>query len=250
MPSATLAATATPIPPQEAISSGEKAKARDILAAITALKTIEREHRPATDNERAILARFGGFGAVALSIFPDPVTGQYKDDSWRDVGNQLRSLLTDQEYDSAKRTTFNAFYTSPAVIHAIHSALYRLGVPSRATVLEPGCGSGNFIRYAPPNYRFIGVELDSLSGRIAKALHPGHDIRCEDFADSRLPADTLDAVVGNVPFADLKLSHGNMRLALHDYFFAKSVDALRPGGVMGLVTSCQRRPENRLNQPI
>jgi len=237
MPSAAPAPAALPIPAKETISAGDKAKARDILAAITTLKTIEREHRPATDTERAILARFGGFGAVALSIFPDPVTGQYKDDTWREIGNQLRSLLTDHEYDSAKRTTFNAFYTSPTVIHAIHSAMHRFGVPSNATVLEPGCGSGNFIRYAPPGYRFIGVELDSLSGRIAKASHPGHDIRCEDFADLRLPADILDAVVGNVPFADLKLSYGDMRLALHDYFFAKSVDALRSGGVMGLVTS-------------
>jgi SAM-dependent methyltransferase len=230
-PSASLIST------DATIAAGEKAKARDILAAITVLKTIEQERRPATDAERAILARFGGFGPVALSMFPDPVTGNFKDDAWRESGTQLRSLLSDQEYNSARRTTFNAFYTSPTVIHAIHAALTRLGVPSHATVLEPGCGNGNFIRYAPAGYRFIGVELDSLSGRIARALHPGHDIRIEDFSDSRLPADTIDAVVGNVPFSDLKLPHADMRLSLHDYFFAKSVDVLKPGGVMGLVTS-------------
>jgi N12 class adenine-specific DNA methylase len=228
---------AMPIAPQEVISAGEKAKARDILVAVKTLKTIERDHRPATDAERAVLARFGGFGAVALSIFPDPVKGQYKDDAWKDLGHQLRSILTDREYDSAKRTTFNAFYTSPTVIHAIHSAMDRFGVRSDATVLEPGCGSGNFIRYAPAGYRFIGVELDDLSGRIARALHPGHDIRIEDFSDVKLPQDTIDAVVGNVPFADLKLPYSGMRLALHDYFFAKSINALRAGGVMGLVTS-------------
>ena len=111
----------TPSPP--AIASGEKTKARDILAAIRTLQTIEREQRPATHDERDILARFGGFGAVALSLFPDPVTGRYKDAGWQTLGDELKSLLTPEEYDSAKRTTFNAFYTSPVVIDAIHQAV-------------------------------------------------------------------------------------------------------------------------------
>ena len=219
------------------IASGEKAKARDILAAIRALKRIEQEQQPATPEERHALTRFAGFGPVALSIFPDPVTGRYKDASWQALGEELKALLSPEEYDSAKRTTFNAFYTSPTVIAAMHQALARLGVPAGAVALEPGCGTGNFMSLAPAGMRFIGVELDSLSGRIARALHPGQDIRIENFRDTRLSPDRIDAVIGNVPFADVRLDYRGQKLALHDFFFAKSTDALKPGGVLALVTS-------------
>ena len=223
--------------PVVGMSSGEKSKARDIIAAIRTLKAIEQESRQATPEEMQILARFSGFGPVALSIFPNPVTNTYKDAGWQDVGEELKSLLTSAEYDSIKRTTFNAFYTSPIVITTIHEAIARLGVPANATILEPGCGTGNFMSYGQPGTRFIGVELDSISGRIAKALHPDQDIRIESFRDTRLPEDHIDAVVGNVPFADVKLDYQGQRLSLHDYFFAKSIDALKPGGVMALVTT-------------
>ena len=216
------------------IAGGEKAKARDILAAIRTLKAVEQERRAANDEERQVLARFGGFGPVALSIFPDPVTGRYKD-GWQATGEELRSLLTDQEYASAKRTTFNAFYTSSTVIRSMFQALQRLGVPDNALVLEPGCGPGRFPLLAPGAMRFLGVELDGISGRIARVLHPQADIRIENFRDTQLPP--LDAVIGNVPFADLKLDHRGQSYSLHDYFFAKSVDALKPGGVLALVTS-------------
>lgn len=219
------------------IASGEKAKARDIVAAVKTLQAIEREQRPATADERRVLARFGGFGAVARSIFPDPVSGRYKDAGWEAIGEELRSLLTPEEYDSAKRTVFNAFYTSPVVIAAMHRATARLGVPEHATVLEPGCGTGNFLAQAAKGMKFIGVELDSLSGRIARALHPQHDIRIENFRDTRLPEGGLDAVIGNPPFADLRLDYRGEKLALHDFFIAKSLDALRPGGVLAVVTS-------------
>ena len=189
-------------------------------------------------DEQQALARFPGFGPVATLLFPNPVTGRYKDDSWRLLGEELRALLSPEDYDSAKRTTYNAFYTSPLVIGAMHDALARLGVPEEATVLEPGCGSGNFIRLAPPGMRFIGVELDRLSGRIARALHPAHDIRIENFRDTRLPEDRIDAVIGNVPFADKpRYEHRGQRYALHDYFILKSLDAVKPGGVLALVTS-------------
>ncbi|MFO0967861.1 MAG: DEAD/DEAH box helicase family protein [Gemmataceae bacterium] len=181
--------------------------------------------------------RFAGFGPVALSIFPDPVTGRYKDASWQEVGEELRALLSPDEYESAKRTTFNAFYTSPTVILAMHEALGRLGVPENALVLEPGCGIGNFMSLAPRGMHFIGVELDSISGRIAQALHAEQDIRIQNFRDAHLPDGSVDAVIGNVPFADLRLEHGGQKFALHDYFFAKSIDALKPGGVLGLITS-------------
>src|SRR5262249_13746928 len=158
------------------------------------------------------LLRFGGFGPVALSIFPDPVTGHYKDASWQDLGLELKALLSPEEYDSAKRTTFNAFYTSSTVIRAMYDGLARLGVPANALVLEPGCGPGRFLYLAPKGMRFIGVELDSISGRIARALHPGHDIRIENFRDTKLPEDRVDAVIGNVPFADVKLDYRGQRL--------------------------------------
>ena len=219
------------------MASGEKSKARDILAAIRTLQAIEQEQRPATPEEKLVLARFSGFGPVALSIFPNPVTGKYKDAGWQAVGEELKTLLPPAEYDSAKRTTFNAFYTSPTVITAIHEAIARLGVPEGATILEPGCGTGNFMSHGKTGTRFIGVEMDSISGRIARALHPGQDIRIENFRDTKLPENRIDAVVGNVPFADVKLDYRGQKLSLHDYFFAKSIDALKPGGVMALVTT-------------
>jgi N12 class adenine-specific DNA methylase len=174
---------------------------------------------------------------VALSIFPDPVTGRYKDTTWQALGEELKTLLSPEEYDSAKRTTFNAFYTSSIVIAAIHEAIFRLRIPANATVLEPGCGIGNFMSQGQHGMRFIGVELDRISGRIARALHPDHDIRIENFRDTRLPEGRIDAVVGNVPFADLKLEYRGQKLSLHDFFFAKSIDALKPGGVLALVTT-------------
>ena len=219
------------------MASGEKSKARDIVAAIRTLKAIEAEGRLATPEEKHILARFSGFGPVALSIFPDPVTGKFKDPGWQTIGEELKTLLTPIEYDSAKRTTFNAFYTSPTVITTIHEAIARLGVPANATILEPGCGTGNFMSHGQPGARFIGVEMDSISGRIARAIHPDQDIRIESFQDTKLPENRIDAVVGNVPFADLKLDYRGQKLSLHDYFFAKSVDALKPGGVLALVTT-------------
>lgn len=223
-------------PAAPAIASGERAKARDILAAIRTLKTIDREGRFAMPEEREALARFAGFGPVALSIFPDPITKQFKD-GWQDIGEELRALLSAEEYESAKRTTFNAFYTSPTVIAAMHEGIARLGIPADATVLEPGCGIGNFLAYAPSGMRFVGIELDRISGRIAQILHPNHDIRIENFRDTHLPVGSIDAVVGNVPFADVKVEYDGEKLSLHDFFLAKSVDALRPGGVLAIVST-------------
>jgi hypothetical protein len=150
---------------------------------------------------------------------------------------ELQSLRTPEEYASARRTTYSAFYTSPTVIRAMHDALSRLGVPSNATVLEPGCGIGNFMSYAPDGMRFIGVEQDSISGRMARALHPEADIRIENLRDTRLPAHRIDAVIGNVPFGDVDMQYEGKKYALHDYFLVKSLDALKSGGVMALVTS-------------
>jgi SAM-dependent methyltransferase len=220
-----------------AIASGEKAKARDILAAIKTLQQIEREHCPATAEERQVLGRFGGFGSVALGIFPDPVTGCYKDAGWQALGDELKSLLTEEEYASARRTVFSQFFTSPVVMQAMHAALAHLGVPDHATVLEPGCGTGRFLTDAPAGQRFIGVELDSISGRIARVLHPSADIRIENFRDTKLPEGSVDAVIGNPPFADVKIDYRGRKLPLHDFCIAKSLDAVKPGGILALVTS-------------
>lgn len=220
-----------------ALAEGDRAKARDILAAIRLLRTLEQQQRPASTDERRTLARFPGFGVVALSIFPDPVTGDFKSATWQSIGEELQALLKPDEYASAKRSTFNAFYTSSTVIAAIHEAVARLGLPAGATILEPGCGTGRFLSLAPQGARFIGVELDQISGRIARALHPDHDIRIENFRDTRLPAGNVDGVIGNVPFANLKLEYEGQTMSLHDFFIAKSVDALKPGGILALVTS-------------
>jgi N12 class adenine-specific DNA methylase len=233
-----------PVSSPPSIAGGEKQKAHDILAAIRTLKVVEQEKRAATPEEKQALARFGGFGAVANRLFPDDVLLRkepdhefhgYKNASWQGLGEELKALLTPQEYDSAKATTPFAFYTAPIVMQAIHGAIARLGVPANATVLEPGCGIGNFLAHAPAAMRFIGVEEDSISGRIAKALHPRADIRIEDFDQTRLPA--LDAVIGNVPFADIHKKYNGHRFSLHDFFIAKATDALKPSGILAVVTS-------------
>ena len=220
------------------IATGEKAKARDIIAAIRTLEA----HRAGAAPGHA--GRAAGTRPASAASAPSPCRSsptrsraRYKDAAWQALGEELKSLLTPEEYDSAKRTTFNAFYTSPVVIAAMHDALARLGVPADATVLEPGCGTGNFMAAAPAGMRFIGVELDCISGRIARALHPGADIRIENFRDTKLPEDRVDAVIGNPPFADVKLDYRGRKLPLHDFFIAKSLDALKPGGILALVTS-------------
>lgn len=230
-------ATTVEPPTSPRIASGGRTKARDLLDAIRTLKRIESEGRESSQSEKLLMSQFSGFGPVALSIFPDPVTGLYKDKLWESLGNELESLLSPQEYESAKRTTFNAFYTSPEVIQAIHQSVRQLGIGDHSTFLEPGCGVGNFMSHGPASARFIGVEMDTVSGRIAKAIHQNHDIRIENFRDTKLAANSVDCVVGNVPFADVKLDYRGSKLSLHDYFFAKSLDALRPGGVLALVTT-------------
>ena len=147
------------------VASGERAKARDILTAIRTLKSVEREQRPPTPDERQALTRFAGFGSVALSIFPNPVSGHYKDAAWQTLGEELKSLLSPEEYASAKRTTFNAFYTPPVVVAAMHDALARLGVRNSATVLDILCGR-------PHNGSSVAFELMWRPPRFP-GLHPG-----------------------------------------------------------------------------
>lgn len=216
--------------------AGTKANLLDILEAIRTLKRLEQTRQTATEDDRARLARFTGFGAVARTAFPDPVTGQFAP-GWEPLGAELQALLTDAEYASARATTFTAFYTSGTVMQAMVRGLVRMGIGSDARGLEPGCGIGNFMAAGAPGWQFIGVEQDALSGRIARLLHPEHDIRIEGFQHTRLPEGAVDFAIGNVPFADIRLPYRGHRHALHDYFFLKSLDAVRPGGVLAFVTS-------------
>ena len=193
--------------------------------------------RPPPD-ERQALARFGGFGPVALSIFPDPVTGRYKDAGWQALGEELQSLLTPEEYDSAKRTTFNAFYTSPTVIAAMHEALARLGVPARRH--RPGAGLRHRQFHGPWPRRACASSASSwIASPAASPVRctPTTTSASRTSATRKLPEGSIDAVIGNVPFADVKLDYRGQKLSLHDFFFAKSLDALKPGGVLALVTS-------------
>lgn len=206
------------------------------IEAITTLKQIEKEGRKALPEEKEILARFSGFGGLALKAFPNPATGAYAK-GWKERGELLAELLTEEEYASAKRTTFTAFYTSGLVMQEMHRGLARMGIEGDAIGLEPGCGIGNFIAQAPADIKFIGVEQDSISGRIARLLYPEHDIRVEGFQDTNLVEGSVDFAIGNVPFAEIKLRFDGTRYALHDYFFLKSLEAVRPGGAVAFITS-------------
>ena len=219
------------------LASGEKAKARDILAAIRTLQRIEQEQRPATPDERQALARFAGFGPVALSIFPDPVTGRYKDAAWQALGEELRALLSPEEYASAKRTTFTAFYTSPLVIRPCTGPSPASACPRMRPCWSRAAAPATSWAWRPPACASSASSWIPSPAASPGRCYPDHDIRIENFRDTRLPEGRIDAVIGNVPFADVKLDYTGSSLSLHDFFFAKSLDALKPGGVLALVTS-------------
>lgn len=225
----------TPNIPAQKLSLNDKA--RKTIDALYLLKYLEAEGRPATDEEKEVLAGFSGFGPLANHIFPEPGTDRYKP-GWSGWGDELKNLLTEEEYESAKRSTFNAFYTSPTIMQTIYDGLAQMGVPQTGIhALEPGCGIGNFMGAAPEGMKFTGVEKENLSGRIARLLYPDQDIRIEPFQKTALPKDSVDLVVGNVPFSDLSLKWRDSKLSLHEYFFAKSLESLHEGGVLALVTS-------------
>lgn len=210
-------------------------QAQNILACIAILKTHQQDVHPLAPKERNTLMQFCGFGKIALHLFPDPVTGTYKEPRWQTLGEYLVTLLTPEEYSSARRSVFTAFYTAPCVIECLYAALKQLGVPDNAIVLEPGCGTGHFLSKAPPAMRFVGIECDLISGLIAQKLYPQYDIHIEDFRQSVLGIDQFDAVLANPPFADLSTTYWGQQLALHELFLAKALDALKPGGIVTMV---------------
>ena len=217
----------------------EKANAN--IAAIRLLKKLEEEgNREATDEEKAVFVKYAGWGALAQVFEPNYLIRP----EWKAAATELQSLLTEAEYESARSTTPNAHFTSPLVVSAIWQGLQKLGVSGTIEVLEPAMGVGHFFGLMPESLaggHRTGAELDSITARIAKKLYPDSTIFAKGFEETPLPDDYFDAVVGNVPFGDYGVHDPIMKKSLtrsiHDYFFAKSLEKVRPGGIMALITS-------------
>ena len=213
---------------------GPKAKFQANIAAIKLLKYLEETTEQATPEQQKILSRYVGWGGLADAFDPDK-------ESWSKEYAQLKELLTPEEYVAARGSTLNAHYTSPTVIKAIYEAVGRMGFET-GNILEPSCGVGNFFGMLPEemrNSRLYGVELDSISGRIAKQLYPKADITVAGFetTDRR---DFYDLAIGNVPFGQYQVrdkAYDKLNFSIHNYFFAKALDQVRPGGVVAFVTS-------------
>ncbi|MBO1289707.1 DEAD/DEAH box helicase family protein [Faecalibacterium sp. Marseille-Q3530] len=213
---------------------GPKQKFARNIEAIQTLRTLEQEHRGATAEEQQVLSQYVGWGGLADVFDPNK-------ENWSAEYTQLKGLLTEEEYAAARSSTLNAHYTSPTVIHGIYDAVERMGFRS-GNILEPSMGVGNFFGMLPDTMqdsRLYGVELDSITGRIAKKLYPQADITVAGFetTDRR---DFYDLAVGNVPFGQYKVNdkaYNKLGFSIHNYFFAKAIDQVRPGGVVAFVTS-------------
>ncbi|MGH8562699.1 MAG: PLxRFG domain-containing protein [Gammaproteobacteria bacterium] len=222
---------------------GAKTKARQNLEAIRVLKRLAAESRPATAEEQAALVKYVGWGdsALANNVFP---LGSRFNTGWEDIGRDLQELLSREEYAAARASTLNAHYTSKTIIQGIYGALKRLGFAG-GRILEPGSGIGHFIGLLPSEWsaqsRFTGVELDTTSAAIASHLYPKSDIRQQGFEAFKMPKGYFDLALGNPPFDSTIIQsdpeYANRRFSLHDYFIAKSLDRVRPGGLLALVTS-------------
>ena len=214
---------------------GAKAKYQMNVAAIRTLQTIESEHRLATPEEQEILSKYVGWGGVADAF-------DETKDNWRTEYAELKNLLTESEYSSARESTLNAHYTSPTVIKAIYECVTNMGFTT-GNVLEPSCGIGNFFGLVPEamgKSKLYGIELDSITGRIAKQLYQNANIAVQGYEDSSLPDSFFDLAVGNVPFGNYGVSdkrYDKNHFMVHDYFFAKTLDKVRPGGIIAFVTS-------------
>lgn len=216
-------------------AGGPKTKYKANVEAIRVLQTLDAEQRQATAKEQEILSRYVGWGGI-------PQTFDENNAEWSKEYAELQSLLTADEYKEARASTLNAFYTSPTVIKAMYEALGNMGL-SKGNVLEPSCGVGNFMGLVPDSMekiRMYGVELDSISGRIAQQLYQKNKIAVQGFETMQFPDSFFDCVVGNVPFGNYKVPdkrYDRHNFLIHDYFIAKSLDLVRPGGVVAVVTS-------------
>lgn len=212
-----------------------KEKVARNIEAIKTLKKLEQEDRLANKEEQEVLAQYVGWGGLPDVFDPNK-------DNWNEEYKELKELLTDDEYKSARSSTLTAFYTPPIVIRSIYKALENMGL-EQANILEPSCGTGNFLGMIPDklhNSNLYGIELDSISGRIAKQLYQKADIRVEGYEKVELPDSFFDVAIGNVPFGDFKLNdsrYDKNNFLIHDYFFAKTLDKVRPGGIIAFITS-------------
>lgn len=214
---------------------GKKERFRRNIMAIQLLKKCQEENRFATPEEQIILSKYVGWGGLSEAF-------DENNSAWATEYLELSSVLTPEEYASARESTLTAFYTPPEVITAVYKAMEQMGF-KEGNLLEPSCGIGNFIGMLPDamqNSKIYGVELDTISAGIAQQLYQKTTIAAQGFEETNLPDSFFDGVVGNVPFGDFKVSdkrYDKHKFLIHDYFFAKSLDKLRPGGVMALVTS-------------
>ena len=212
-----------------------KEKFQRNVEAIRTLETIESEKRPATNEEKEVLSKYVGWGGLA-DAFDETKS------AWAKEYAELKTLLSEEEYISARESTLNAHYTSPVIIQGIYRTLQRIGF-TKGNLLEPSMGIGNFFGMLPETMReshLYGVELDSLTGRIARLLYPKANITVDGYEKTAFPNDFFDAAVGNVPFGQYKVAdkkYDKYNFLIHDYFFGKTLDQVRPGGVIAFITS-------------
>ena len=216
-------------------AGGPKAKYKVNMEAIHLLQTLEKEERLATPEEQEILSRYVGWGGI-------PQAFEENNSSWANEYLELKNTLSPEEYSAARASTLNAFYTSPTVIRSMYEALENMGL-KQGNILEPSCGVGNFMGLIPESMgkaNMYGVELDPVSGRIAKQLYQKNKIAVQGFEETSYPDSFFDCVIGNVPFGAYQVSdrrYDRHHFMIHDYFIAKSLDLVRPGGVVAVVTS-------------
>ena len=216
-------------------AGGPKAKYKANMEAIHLLQTLEKEERLAAPEEQEILSRYVGWGGI-------PQAFEESNSSWADEYLELKNTLSPEEYSAARASTLNAFYTSPTVIRSMYEALENMGL-KQGNILEPSCGVGNFMGLIPESMgkaNMYGVELDPVSGRIAKQLYQKNKIAVQGFEETSYPDSFFDCVIGNVPFGAYQVSdrrYDRHHFMIHDYFIAKSLDLVRPGGVVAVVTS-------------
>ena len=216
-------------------TGGAKEKYRRNIAAIRLLRRLEEENRYAIPEEQDVLAGYVGWGGLA-DAFDETKS------NWQNECRELKELLSAEEYESARASTLNAHYTSPAIIETIYKALKQFGLKD-GTLLEPAMGTGNFFGMLPgdmKNTRLFGVELDSISGRIAQKLYPLANIQVKGYEEAVLSNSFFDGAIGNVPFGNYQVADKNydhLHMQIHDYFFAKTLDKVRPGGIVAFITS-------------
>ncbi|MBO4898620.1 MAG: DEAD/DEAH box helicase family protein [Clostridia bacterium] len=214
---------------------GPKEKFRRNMEAIRVLKTCEAEHRLATEDEQKVLSEYVGWGGL-------PDAFDETKENWASEYQVLKAALTAEEYDAARASTLTAHFTSPVIIKAMYKAIENMGF-SQGNILEPSCGIGNFMGLVPESMKdskIYGIEIDSITGRIAQQLYQKNSVAVEGFEDTMLPDSFFDVAVGNVPFGDFKLSdkkYNKHNFLIHDYFFAKTLDKVRPGGIVAFITS-------------